>query len=170
MTTTNNAEQTEREAQIRERLSKATPGPWEHRLDSNYKKEPHAGSIWQDAGGYWLAKIEDDGPNDLADAELIANAPADLQFLLSELSSVRSALERAEQDAKRLDWLEKNRAGVVLFDDEPPMGFSAVIAGTLRPNGDCFATVREAIDAAMQSAAAKSAVAGASSLGESSHE
>ncbi len=76
--------------EIRERLSKATPGPWEYVLEENiathykYKDGKHSAN--------WIAEIDHMNREDIdwdgrseqahADADLIANAPTDIAYLL----------------------------------------------------------------------------------------
>lgn len=72
-------------AQVRERLSRATPGPWrcEH---------SHQGAIvW--AGDYEVtSSIWDPNTIVYADGELIASAPTDLSFLLRVVDEYERAL------------------------------------------------------------------------------
>lgn len=93
----------QRIAEIKERLAKATPGPWTRVERSNYGREPHAGSIASGALSVanLIAKIEDDGQNVEADADLLAHSPDDIAFLLGQLDAAR-------EDSRRLDWLDAN--------------------------------------------------------------
>lgn len=87
----------EKIAEIRERLAKATPGPWWYDATCcNQWGEAHAGSVRApELDGDFIVKVEPDAERPEADAQLIANAPSDLAWLLSELDAVR-------QDVKRL--------------------------------------------------------------------
>jgi hypothetical protein len=85
---------TDRLREIRERLAKATPGPWKHQIWTTRGdcRRPDAA----------LHVVEGPPPSlRFEDAQLIANAPADLAFLLGEVSrldaenaELRAALEQ----------------------------------------------------------------------------
>lgn len=68
---------------VRVRLEAATPGPW----------------TWADDGLIWPNRLGDPvgGANELADAEFIAHAPADIAALLADLAAARAKI--AEQAA-----------------------------------------------------------------------
>ena len=80
--------------EIQARLSAATPGPWEHGHhwdSSEWIKGGIGGRKFRPASDTtyeWLPTS--------ADAEFIANAPADVAFLLAELRKARESLERVE--------------------------------------------------------------------------
>lgn len=83
----------DRTDEIRARLDAATPGPWE--VDTN---EPFSQDIVGIVGpsGYVLLLEEQDEsecPVTEADADLIANSPADLAYMLDENAVLRKALE-----------------------------------------------------------------------------
>lgn len=119
----------ERKEQIRERLARATPGPWTYEAEMRpltetahfqiKSVEPQPKHPWSPRFIAWLCggrsvaprvfeamsrydkdKLIDAGlrPDDLEaqpDAELIANAPSDLAFLLAENDALRARLEGA---------------------------------------------------------------------------
>lgn len=70
---------------IKDRLEKATPGPWEVGRQSG---EPY---VRGDKGGTTVMLF---APCQMEDAELIAHAPEDIRFLLEENKRLREALER----------------------------------------------------------------------------
>lgn len=94
----------ERIEEIRERLGKATPGPWEvEAMDAGHSRyemnvwitEKSAGDVVCDMDGLARShneKYDDDGYDDAA---FIANAPADVAFLLDEV-------ERLEREKANL--------------------------------------------------------------------
>ena len=68
---------------IRDRLAKATPGPWETvPTTGNAVASPDGDGYWTDVAD----RIESE-----PDADLIANAPADLAYLLAELDKAWAA-------------------------------------------------------------------------------
>lgn len=86
--------------EIRERLSKATPGKWEVRAQLPYSeamllfvgREDGNRSL---ASGMWNA-----GPGlerDKNNFEMIAHAPSDLAYLLSQLDAARKVVEAGER-------------------------------------------------------------------------
>lgn len=95
--------------QIRERLEKATPGPWW------YKKNPMRDDGWfaygSDNKTVSSAQISE------ADAQFIAHAPEDIAFLLSlcdslakECAALRSVLSEWDQDKSCfVQMIEANR-------------------------------------------------------------
>ncbi len=83
---------TDRLTEIRARLAAATPGPWER---------------WKDGMRVW-SRVPPDAPFgvDVADvyashatADLIAHAPADIAFLLSENEALREQIGFLNEDA-----------------------------------------------------------------------
>jgi len=92
--------------EIEDRLAKATPGPWAwatgwHCSDSGPTYVFSEGPRYQ--GTHSGSSIPDDHPQVDADADLIANAPADIAYLLdyvsdleSEAQSLRAQLRVAE--------------------------------------------------------------------------
>lgn len=115
--------------EIEARLAAATPGPWvAHDLsDAVYSPDDKTGWwwVWQESklpyygavmeptdrspndGSIGVAAIEDNhtGVQEKADAEFIANAPADVAYLLAELRKRNDALAKVEDLAKYLDTL-----------------------------------------------------------------
>ena len=89
----------DRLAQIEARLSAATPGPWEVRHD-DLTDEVHVVHD-QEVVSYVCTVALADADRVEEDADLIANAPDDLRYLLDALAAERAAargyLERAER-------------------------------------------------------------------------
>lgn len=83
-----NAEGPARIAEITARLAAATPGPWGwHGAGCGCQFiQVQDGT---EHGGKVITPIADEGQMQDADAELIAAAPADLEFLLSEAARLR---------------------------------------------------------------------------------
>lgn len=78
---------------IEERLAKATPGPWEWRLDVN-------GYIAMSLGEPDACTAE--CPQGEEDAVFIANAPADIRYLLDTVKELTQALEEQEASLSRM--------------------------------------------------------------------
>jgi hypothetical protein len=89
--------------EIQARLDAATPGPWKL-----------FGTLAQWESEEDLSFGPDDAPEvgtvseGLGDADFIANAPADVSYLLAELRKAREALGRVEEVAARLNWEADN--------------------------------------------------------------
>lgn len=80
--------------EIRERLSKATPGDWETRWTCDLNDDDHCGLYSTVEGRLrYIGTVTD---ADDADEDLIANAQADIRYLLDELEKVQ-----AERDEYR---------------------------------------------------------------------
>lgn len=103
--------------EIRERLDKATPGPWafasapaeeSDETPADYLAGALTGDgplfvVWVPStegnpGGYVLTAATGDGPHASQDADLIANAPADLAWCLGEIERLQEALAQAWQE------------------------------------------------------------------------
>jgi hypothetical protein len=102
-------EPTNRLDAIEGRLNAATPGPW----------ETNAGGYRHGEGSpekrcFMIVAPDDEivavtpgsASGDRRDAALIANAPDDLRFLLSEVRRLQEALAEAQEDVARVDWLD----------------------------------------------------------------
>lgn len=76
-------------AEIRKRLEAATPGPWRVERDNIESENIHPDLLADDPGmdpdGGWTVA---ENVQRYKDAELIANAPADIRFLLDLLAEV----------------------------------------------------------------------------------
>lgn len=125
-----------REAEIRERLAAATPGPWREQQfnDKRIVGPEHGVGKGRKKGWQPVVMLEDDGgcsdpeccgsPSysiriSEEDARFIASAPTDIAFLLSEIDRLRGALHESRKDRERLDWLEAERASVfAVVEDE----------------------------------------------------
>lgn len=102
--------------EIRERLDKATPGPWvfgsapavgSDETPADYLAGALTGYgplfvVWVPStegnpGGYVLTAATGDGPHASQDAELISNAPADLAWLLGEVERLSAERMQPEQ-------------------------------------------------------------------------
>lgn len=83
---------------IRARLAAATPGPWRVMLASKFGT---AGTWYEvDAGPYtWSSRADASFPHRPADAEFIANAPADIAYLDGALTAANDARAAAEERA-----------------------------------------------------------------------
>lgn len=125
------AERETREKEIRERLAKATPGPWVHASKVGLACIAACGET-DDGEKHFVRPAQSDAVEDGAryDAEFIAHSRSDMEHLLSELDRVRVELEEAKRDSDRLDHIESHG----LPDEKVYDGHS----------------LREAIDAAMQ--------------------
>jgi hypothetical protein len=101
----------DREAAIRARLGAATPGEW-HVVDNEDCLGIHG------PNGEWVGDVaftDSDKNLELADAELIANAPEDLRYLLTALSEARASLAAAEA-VTPLEWAQVRNANDELTD------------------------------------------------------
>ena len=90
--------------EIQARVDAATPGPWET------MRSGLLGTRVVRVDGEWDGLIPDEfvtlvtpALRIYCDADLIANAPADLAFLLAELRKAHEALERVEALHKRVE-------------------------------------------------------------------
>lgn len=73
---------------IRERLLRATPGPWKAGAGVTLSHVTLAGDIWTEVA---------DGIESEADADLIAHAPTDLSDLIAEVEKLRAQVERVRE-------------------------------------------------------------------------
>jgi hypothetical protein len=98
---------------IEARLAAATPGPWHY-------DGMHDEITTEVAGNYWLIMSEcrsapNEAPRDefghqfSPDFELIANAPADLRWLLDRERALRDALRNFARESTDLEGLEPGR-------------------------------------------------------------
>lgn len=94
---------TDRLTEIRQRLEKATKGPWEYEYSGSGDYEIHS-KAFERRGDRTLAKLwrsyTDSGEYfalDNADANFIANSKADVEFLLQEINSLTAKLEKAKE-------------------------------------------------------------------------
>lgn len=94
---------------IRQRLEAATPGPWRYRTTSEPAEHWVRGEASEVAlvGGYFDLSEADElalpVPHDSEpDAELIANAPADIEFLLGEVSRLQGELAMAREQTDEI--------------------------------------------------------------------
>lgn len=147
----------ERIAAIRSRLEAATPGPWGQYGHRYLKGHIFATGQQQQlvasctsastASEDFNAELEQDWRN----AELIANAPADLCFLLDELS--RRSVSEPGEDSERLDAIESGLIGMEC------MGTTVRYFNAWGQKTDLFTTVgtkltlRQVLDAAREAAA-----------------
>jgi len=87
-----------REQEIRQRLAYRTQGEW------SYCGCGHCGLVWSIEADFIVASASiadkyDSGPTKegrIANAEFIANAPADLAYLLGEVAQLREQLAKQE--------------------------------------------------------------------------
>jgi len=144
-------------SQIRERLAKATPGPW---IEGD-------GFIRAVKGGLnenWdILEIVEEGPDAKPNTDFIAHAPEDIAFLLAEVErltaenaafdkrsdeytksaqSLIAELASAKADKERLDWLEGAKCAEY---HEGPCAWRINCAPETERE-----TLREAIDAARE--------------------
>ena len=100
----------ERIEQIKTRLEAATPGPWKwHDFASTYTDEPetiivHTGNFdWEAiADGEYIAAMSAWDSQQATDAEFIANAPADVAFLLGMVDELRARVSALQEDRRAL--------------------------------------------------------------------
>lgn len=85
---------TTRLAEIRARLDAATDGPWEATPNDRILGQPRPEHAGERAVAEALLSV---------DADLIAHAPADLAFLLSELEAAQTRLDAVEMLAQRME-------------------------------------------------------------------
>lgn len=116
--------------EIELRLAAATPGPWREGRHDMQSYHPitaeHYTNIYVDgtmvdgASGNVIPRViaravddpgEPDAKNNKADAAFIANAPADLRYLLGEVKRLREALE-AIRDHKLRYWFGDGKGGI----------------------------------------------------------
>lgn len=82
--------------EIRERLAKATPGPWTWGAIEDSGSTVFAPSRKLNLAAVWRNYDSKDAPqNHEQDAAFIANAPSDIDFLLRELTAAREAIDEA---------------------------------------------------------------------------
>src|ERR1700743_2660751 len=105
-------DEAKRLAEIRERVEKATPGPWEWTADrwrggySGLSNDAGAEIVYPqtandgDTGAAWFEEMAED------DAALIAHARADIPFLLAEIERLTAARDAAYADGAK-DMREK---------------------------------------------------------------
>ena len=88
----------ERIDEIRERLDKATPGPWKATYEAADDWVSITGQGFYD-GGHWMTCPEVATCEGIVgpDADLIANAPADLAWLLGEVERLSAERMQPEQ-------------------------------------------------------------------------
>jgi hypothetical protein len=102
-------------AEIRERLEKATPGPWVNEGDVVADEQSIVVGV-ESYNWRFIAHINSDTDDGLetppispeeakANAEFIANAPTDIAFLLDEFASLRSQLEARQEHENDYDKL-----------------------------------------------------------------
>ena len=96
---------TDRRAEIEDRLSKATPGPWRHTDSETVDDVWDAGLVVVNENRDPVALVADQWyeadegePTPLHDADLIAHAPSDLRWLLDRLAEA----ERERDDAREI--------------------------------------------------------------------
>ena len=92
-----------REQEIQARLDAATPGPWRQARFERDSASPCV-EAKRDTGEYPLfinVTLSDDGAEGLNDADLIANAPDDLRYLLAENARLREQVEELTDARKR---------------------------------------------------------------------
>ena len=92
--------------EIKDRLAKATPGPWKAFKTTDGRKllgigDANAEGVFDVGFGVWR-----DGDERDANADLIANSPSDIQYLLDEV-------ERLEQQIYELDEMVKHDRGAL---------------------------------------------------------
>jgi hypothetical protein len=97
---------------IRQRLEKATPGPWKVYPHEGSPRNLRIGTEWNHAQLHGPAgvvnlstavngnKPEVQMAIDPADADLIAHAPADIRALIDEVEALREQLARYHREAK----------------------------------------------------------------------
>lgn len=110
----------QRIAEIRERLGNATPGPWFAPALADGVRHLDRNCEWYAEGlpeGFNLPGRQN-GDGGTHDGLFIANAPADLQFLLAQVEEMGARLEATKQDSARLDWLEDHSTVIDYGDDE----------------------------------------------------
>ena len=137
--------------EIRERLDKATPGPWKATYEAADDWVSITGQGFYD-GGHWMTCPEVATCEGIVgpDADLIANAPADLAWLLGEVerlsaermqpeqpeptgAEVRAAAEESTTDLGSIrDWyagaVDEYRCDTGMLRDEAEAAFDRAIA------------------------------------------
>ena len=118
----------EREAEIRARLTGATPGPWKYEWESAGESDNFTASIYEDDyKGLLIGRCNQNGSHH-GDEEFIANAPADVAELLDELDRLRAAAEGLEawltymdSESEGLQFAQCDEKGreLGLFRDKP---------------------------------------------------
>ncbi len=86
----------ERRKEIRERLEAATPGPWETGYEEHVTGDDEYVERWVESGGHRILVLDplNDGS---ANQNLIANAPADIAYLLAEVDRLEREVEAWER-------------------------------------------------------------------------
>lgn len=95
----------ERIAEIRERLARVSPLPWmtDDRMPGKVFCDDSLGSMVAECRSEFTAAISDAAED--ANAALIANAPADLQWALDQLSDCRRELEERNRTIGQMQLL-----------------------------------------------------------------
>lgn len=154
-------------AQILERLAAATPGPWEvEHVGPHGAYEGGCNVVGPD--GQWVANdVFAAACDDPDDAHLIANAPADLQFLLAQVEEMGARLEATKQD--RSVFRERSWALSVVLGRIDLTAFQGIVAGMEVDDINRFlqATATFVPDLAARDLEAAKAEAARSSLGSS---
>jgi hypothetical protein len=111
---------------IKERLAKATPGPWRAIDESDYDVRVYEGDIASSDNSRVVARYSGDERVETfsdRDADLIAHAPADLASLVAEVESLRALLREAihvgSQEAASEEWLRLCERGRAAIREEP---------------------------------------------------
>lgn len=95
----------QRETEIKERLAKATPGPWvAYRGDAVRSEYSPDGKVYGAEGVYPDRRHHI--ANCFSDAAFIANSRSDLEWALSLVESLREELAAKERAAKRAGYWE----------------------------------------------------------------
>jgi hypothetical protein len=112
----------EREAEIRERAEKATPGPWNGEAGEVWRRDDGPFLQWISTEDGWEKPYEEE--RRWADSEFIGGAREDVPWLLSRLNTERTARQAAETERDRL------RHGLEVLGFDPDE-----VLGTLFPEG-----------------------------------
>ena len=104
-------------AEIKWRLWMATPGQWMVTPHNVYDKfisvERKDGGCW---GGPALCKVQnDDEPNGESNADLIANAPSDLAYLIARVEALQEVYEAAQEE-RRIEYGPKLREALKVVE------------------------------------------------------
>ena len=111
-----NTTDTQRLREIQERVEKATPGPWSREKPPYVDGWPQGSVIGGTVGKQTIYTHHTGGTYPSADANLIANAPADLKWLLEQLA----ALTREKAESVVTDEAITAEARKIFPDTEPP--------------------------------------------------
>lgn len=142
---------------IRARLAAATPGPW-HSWDRGIGYEVHKGRAADCLSEYGVGMESCTELNDgfrgtfrMADADLIANAPADLAALVAEVERLREAVERVRAladnpypDVRNIQGMELLRA--LDSTRTAPTICTDLTAAWCPIHGDCVCDREESMD------------------------